>query len=58
MDRDVCGTCCYKNLCPERSRMYPCSTYKKRTLAAATAKDPERNKLTRFHYIEKGRKNQ
>ena len=46
MERDVCRTCCYKNLCPERSRMYPCSTYKKRTPAAATAKDPERNKLT------------
>ena len=44
MERDVCGTCQKRNKCPERSRMYQCSTYKKRTPAAATAKDPERNK--------------
>ena len=30
MDRDACGTCCNKNRCIERSRMYPCLSYKKK----------------------------
>lgn len=32
MDKDICGTCCNKNRCIERSRMYPCLDYKKKDL--------------------------
>lgn len=46
MARDVCGTCCYKNLCPERSRMYQCSTYKKRTQTGGAVK---RSKTITYH---------
>ena len=31
MIEDVCQTCRYRNRCPERSRMMPCRSYKKRT---------------------------
>lgn len=30
MDKDACGTCRNKNRCIERSRMYPCLSYKKK----------------------------
>ena len=30
MDKDACGTCHNKNRCIERSRLYPCLSYKKK----------------------------
>lgn len=45
MERDMRGTCQIRNKCPERSRMYQCSTYRKRTQTGGAVKSPERNKI-------------
>ena len=50
MDKDACGTCRNKNRCIERSRLYPCLSYKKKvTCTAATVVGPE-TKTTHPYY--------
>ena len=42
MEKDVCGTCRSKNWCMERSRLYPCLSYKK----GAPRRQPRKLQIT------------
>lgn len=41
MKEDMCRSCRYRNRCPERSRMYPCSAYRKRTPGGGNRKEAQ-----------------